>query len=361
MFLHQGSLRDLETEVKVHLPKCLSQFIGSYILIAMSVSEEDTYSMIFTSLKHPIRRGILRILSGNPQSFSDLQRLLKIESSHLTYHLEGLGNLLVKTEEGKYALSSLGEAAVSTMKHVEEPHKAYPSPRLSFSHRNLMHLPSSNKNWSTIILTIEIALLASSFLFFYLSSSSEYDHITTYNHVANIDAHPYYDPITNVSAKSNVCEYFILLQPHDYLTVSVENLPANGTVYLGFEGLPLDDPIIPLNFKPTNANVTLTNATSITVTMTNTTTNIALILFSASVNGFLDFRNSLSTNIWGGVIFASETSQTYFITMNLHHYEMTKWLFFSVGVILASLGLVTVFKSVLSRNITDYDERESRV
>lgn len=88
---------------------------------SMSTSDEDSYSMIFTSLKHPIRRRILRILSNERQSFSDLQKQFKIESSHLTYHIDGLGNLLYKTDDGKYALSSLGDAAVSMMKNVEEP------------------------------------------------------------------------------------------------------------------------------------------------------------------------------------------------------------------------------------------------
>lgn len=87
----------------------------------MSSSEEDSYSMIFASLKHPIRRKILRILFSEPQTFSDLQKQFNIESSHLTYHIDGLANLLYKTEDGKYALSSLGEAAVSMMKNVEEP------------------------------------------------------------------------------------------------------------------------------------------------------------------------------------------------------------------------------------------------
>jgi DNA-binding transcriptional ArsR family regulator len=95
--------------------------------------------MIFASLKHPIRRGILRILSGGPQTFSELQKTFTIESSHLTYHLDGLGNLLLKTEDGRYALSSLGEAAVSTMKHVEEPPKATP------------HLQSPSRNWKLLM------------------------------------------------------------------------------------------------------------------------------------------------------------------------------------------------------------------
>ncbi len=87
----------------------------------MSSSEEDSYSMIFASLKHPIRRKILRILSSEPQTFSNLQKQFNIESSHLTYHIDGLGNLLCKTQDGKYALSSLGDAAVSIMRKVEEP------------------------------------------------------------------------------------------------------------------------------------------------------------------------------------------------------------------------------------------------
>lgn len=83
--------------------------------------EEETYSTVFASLRHPIRRKILRTLSEGPQSFSDLQRTIGIESSHLTYHLEGLTSLLAKTENGEYILSSLGRIAVSTMKQVEEP------------------------------------------------------------------------------------------------------------------------------------------------------------------------------------------------------------------------------------------------
>jgi DNA-binding transcriptional ArsR family regulator len=90
-------------------------------MVLMSSSEEDSYTMIYSSLKHPIRRKILRTLSSQPQTFSDLLKQFKIESSHLTYHIDGLGNLLYKTEDGKYALSSLGDGAVSMMKNVEEP------------------------------------------------------------------------------------------------------------------------------------------------------------------------------------------------------------------------------------------------
>lgn len=45
---------------------------------------------------------------------------LGISSSHLTYHLENLGELVTKLDDGHYKLSAFGEAAVMTMRGVEE-------------------------------------------------------------------------------------------------------------------------------------------------------------------------------------------------------------------------------------------------
>ena len=86
----------------------------------MPESEETIYSTMFSSLKHPVRRKILRMLSDKPTSFSVMLEELGVSSSHLTYHLESLGELLSKTNGGDYKLSTFGEAAVSTMKIVED-------------------------------------------------------------------------------------------------------------------------------------------------------------------------------------------------------------------------------------------------
>lgn len=86
----------------------------------MSVSEEEPYSTIFASLKHPIRRRILRMLSEKPMSFSEMLEVLGVSSSFLTYHLENLGELVGKIDDGKYRLSSFGEAAMATMTKVED-------------------------------------------------------------------------------------------------------------------------------------------------------------------------------------------------------------------------------------------------
>jgi hypothetical protein len=60
------------------------------------------------------------MLSEEPRTFSQLLEILGVASSHLTYHLENLGELLSKTEDGKYRLSTFGNASVKTMRTVEE-------------------------------------------------------------------------------------------------------------------------------------------------------------------------------------------------------------------------------------------------
>lgn len=81
---------------------------------------EERYSTMFSSLKHPARRKILKMLSEKSMTFSQMLDKLNIPGSHLTYHLETLSDFLVKMEDGKYKLSSFGESSVSMMKGAEE-------------------------------------------------------------------------------------------------------------------------------------------------------------------------------------------------------------------------------------------------
>jgi DNA-binding transcriptional ArsR family regulator len=83
-------------------------------------TEEETYSLIFTSLKHPIRRKILRMLADKPLTYSEILEILNIDSGHLSYHLESLGDLTVHNKNGHYQLSSFGVATVKLMGGVEE-------------------------------------------------------------------------------------------------------------------------------------------------------------------------------------------------------------------------------------------------
>jgi DNA-binding transcriptional ArsR family regulator len=118
----------------------------------MSDSEEEIYSTMFSSLKHPARRKILRMLSERSMTFSQLLEELGVSSSHLTYHLENLGELVTKAESGEYKLSTFGAASVETMKIVEE------APAVRSKHG----FPLSLK-WRSLIaiLVIAVVLLAS--------------------------------------------------------------------------------------------------------------------------------------------------------------------------------------------------------
>jgi DNA-binding transcriptional ArsR family regulator len=90
------------------------------VLLAKEEINEETYSLIFNSLKHPIRRNILRMLVDGPLTFSEILDGLSIDSAHMTYHLEQLGELIARTSDGKYKLSSIGIAAKNLMRRVEE-------------------------------------------------------------------------------------------------------------------------------------------------------------------------------------------------------------------------------------------------
>jgi DNA-binding transcriptional ArsR family regulator len=115
----------------------------------MSGFEEETYSTIFSSLKHSVRRRILRMLSEKPRNFSDMLEALGISSSHLTYHLENLGELVSKTENGEYKLSTFGKAAVTTMSKVEEVPKVTETKRPS----------SLSTKWKSLFVVLMIGLV----------------------------------------------------------------------------------------------------------------------------------------------------------------------------------------------------------
>jgi DNA-binding transcriptional ArsR family regulator len=127
-----------------------SQYNTIKRLRAMADAKEEIYSIMFSSLKHPARRKILRILSEKPLTFSEMLDLLGVSSSNLTYHLESLGEL-ISQENGIYKLSTFGSAAVGTMKIVEEAPEVQPKKR------------SMSLKWKTAlaILLIGIVVLAS--------------------------------------------------------------------------------------------------------------------------------------------------------------------------------------------------------
>jgi DNA-binding transcriptional ArsR family regulator len=128
----------------------------------MAASHEDEiYSIMFSSLKHPVRRKILRMLGNKSMTFMEMVEELGVSTPHLTYHLENLGELVSKTDDGKYKLSTFGLATVSAMKDVEEVHKIEPK----------RHLVTSKWKVVSTMLMVVVLLLAGMAAFQYSSIS----------------------------------------------------------------------------------------------------------------------------------------------------------------------------------------------
>jgi len=101
--------------------KTLFSEAGDFIIDVSMDFEEDTYTAIFSALKHPIRRKILRMLEEAPATYTEMMNALGVETGLLNYHLESLSALLAKNNEGRYRLSDFGKAALSLTRRVEEP------------------------------------------------------------------------------------------------------------------------------------------------------------------------------------------------------------------------------------------------
>jgi len=105
------------------------------------------------------------MLASQPLTFSEILESLSIDSGHLSYHLENLGDLVTHSQDGKYGLSSIGNAAVKLMSGVEE-HPAAPSRKES----KLM-LGVTN----VYLLILVGALVAASLYFINFTASASYD------------------------------------------------------------------------------------------------------------------------------------------------------------------------------------------
>jgi hypothetical protein len=70
------------------------------------------------------------MLAMKPMTFMEMVEELDVSTPHLTYHLESLGELVSKIDNGHYKLSAFGLATVSAMKGVEEVHEIEPKRRV---------------------------------------------------------------------------------------------------------------------------------------------------------------------------------------------------------------------------------------
>ena len=68
-----------------------------------------------------------------------MEEALSLSSSHLTYHLDALKELVTKTETG-YKLSVFGQAAVEMIERVENPPQEIAKRHLRYKQISIIHM-----------------------------------------------------------------------------------------------------------------------------------------------------------------------------------------------------------------------------
>jgi len=127
--------------------------------------EEDLYTEIFSALKHPIRRRILRSLEPSRRTYTELLNDLGVDTGLLNYHLEHLGSLIRKNEEGGYSLSDFGVAALRLTNRIEDPRE-----RKDDFHILGLRFPRT----PVILIVIALLLISNLFLWNSLSESQRW-------------------------------------------------------------------------------------------------------------------------------------------------------------------------------------------
>ncbi len=137
--------------------------------------EEDLYTEIFSALKHPIRRRILRSLEPNRRTYTELLNDLGVDTGLLNYHLDHLGSLIRKADDGRYMLSDFGTAALGLTTRIEDPREK----------KDDFHFHGRRFPKTPVILIVVAALLISNI--FLWNSLSESQRWYGYRFDSNID------------------------------------------------------------------------------------------------------------------------------------------------------------------------------
>ncbi len=204
--------------------------------------EEETYSLIYTSLKHPFRRKILRMLKNGPLTFSEILQAVEIDSGHLSYHLENLGDLVNHSSDGKYQLSTIGLAAVKLMGGVEEHSHGLPKPKLKLTDTFARVYP---------FLLSGALIIAGMYFVTYATTATEYSqgigflyataNVTTINVTTskiNQTVFVVPDAVLNSTTELNVTTYIMDLGPATPITVAVSwQQQERPYFYYGLAGL----------------------------------------------------------------------------------------------------------------------------
>jgi len=76
---------------------------------------------VFDAISHPLRIKILKALAKTPLGFSELKRVINVESSGaLDFHLKKMQSLIETDSAGRYILNAKGSAALEAIRVIQQ-------------------------------------------------------------------------------------------------------------------------------------------------------------------------------------------------------------------------------------------------
>jgi hypothetical protein len=179
------------------------------------------------------------MLAEEDLTYTRMLNKLDLDTGHLNYYLESLGELLAKTSEGKYRLSEFGKAAVELMVGVEETGHLRPQTGRSwFSKRRLLLI---------IQVLAVVSLIVAAGLFFNVKYYSEYYQegimrstvfLAPNGTMANNDFISIHDFPTNTTTRNYQVSYCILIKTNATLWIQLVGGAADSTPQPSMDKLP---------------------------------------------------------------------------------------------------------------------------
>jgi len=199
-------------------------------------------------------------------------------------------------------------------------------------------------------LVVGIVLLSLGFFFLYVASVNGIDVVTTFHDAVDLDSagspHNFTDPI-GLAIKYPINPYTITMQPNDYLNTSFPNdIYQIEPIYIVFwdnvsnEVLKYSQPLGDmLDFRNEGSS-------------------------QMTIQVYLVCRNTSNTHddsIHGGFTYRDELTNIYPVTTTLNHYERPQWFYLGVGMVLSSLAVIPIFKSIKQPQTMPFCSKENAI
>lgn len=81
--------------------------------------EENLFTTVFSELKHPIRREIVKFIGMSRKNYTEILEKLNIDKGKLNFHLRNLKNLVHHDTDGLYELTELGKSSLDLIEKIE--------------------------------------------------------------------------------------------------------------------------------------------------------------------------------------------------------------------------------------------------